>query len=324
MLHGRRGWGKVLGVVITGERLGPLRAGNSEVLTVAAKRKIDDVTESEATPAAGSEASQSLYADPSIYDILYTPGTAAEIDALERIERTLATGRLREDRLWFEPACGTGRCLRVAARRGRRVAGFDREAPMLAYARKRLATCAGASARRLFEAELADFAEPAGRAGLKPGTVDFAFMTVNSLRHLESDRDMKAHFAQVADLLRPGALYVVGISLTDYDWLWPDEDTWAGTRGRCKVSQVINWLPPEPGTPRGRLERALSHLTVTRPGGAVDLDDAYDLRCYDEKQWRKLVGASALEHAGSFNALGKPLPPGTWPYQLEALRKPLA
>jgi SAM-dependent methyltransferase len=290
-------------------------------LTVAAKRKISDVTVSEATPAAGSEASQSLYADPSIYDILYTPGTAAEIDALERIERTLATGRLREDRLWFEPACGTGRCLRVAARRGRRVAGFDREAPMLAYARKRLATCAGASARRLFEAELAGFAEAAGRAGLKPGTVDFAFMTVNSLRHLESDRDMKSHFAQVADLLRPGALYVVGISLTDYNWLWPDEDVWSGRRGNCSVSQVINWLPPEPGTPRGRLERALSHLTVTRPGGAVDLDDAYDLRCYDEKQWRKLVGASALEHAGSFNALGKPLPPGTWPYQLEALRK---
>ena len=287
---------------------------------MAAKRKIDDVRV--------AEASQGLYADPSIYDILYTPGTAAEIDALERIERALATGRLREDRLWFEPACGTGRCLRVAAKRGRRVAGFDREEPMLAYARRRLATCdrrlptcAGASARRLFQADLADFADAAGQAGLKPGSLDFAFMTVNSLRHLMSDRDMKAHFAQVADLLRPGALYVVGISLTDYDWLWPDEDTWSGTRGACRVSQVINWLPPEPGTPRGRLERALSHLTVTRPGGTVDLDDAYDLRCYDERQWRKLVAASALEHAGSFNALGKPLPPGTWPYQLEALRR---
>lgn len=288
---------------------------------MAAKRKIDDMKAAEAAPAPAAEASQGLYADPSIYDILYTPGTAAEIDALERIERALATGRLREDRLWFEPACGTGRCLRVAAGRGRRVAGFDREAPMLEYALRRLAHCAGASARRLFAADLADFADAAGRAGLKPGTVDFAFMTVNSLRHLMSDREMTAHFAQVADLLRPGALYVVGISLTDYDWLWPDEDTWSGTRGSCKVSQVINWLPPEPGTPRGRLERALSHLTVTRPGGTVDLDDAYDLRCYNEKQWRKLVGASALEHAGSFNALGMPLPPGTWPYQLEALRK---
>ena len=69
-------------------------------------------------------ASQSLYADPTVYDILYTPGTAAEIDALERVERSLAGDRLRPDRLWFEPACGTGRCLRVAAGRGRRVAGF--------------------------------------------------------------------------------------------------------------------------------------------------------------------------------------------------------
>lgn len=336
MLHGRSGWGKVLAVVIIRQCRRPGWAGFSEVAAVAAKHKIGDMKISKPATAPAAEASQSLYADPSIYDILYTPGTAAEIDALERIERALATGRLRENRLWFEPACGTGRCLRVAAGRGRRVAGFDREAPMLDYARCRLASCrltscrlttgrltscAGASAKRLFQADLADFAGAADRAGLKPGTVDFALMTVNSLRHLMSDRDMKAHFAQVAGLLRPGALYVVGISLTAYDWLWPDEDTWAGTRGSCKVSQVINWLPPEPGTPRGRLERALSHLTVTRPGGTVDLDDAYDLRCYDQKQWRKLVGASAMEHAGSYNALGRPLPPGTWPYQLEALRK---
>lgn len=270
------------------------------------------------------EAAQGLYADPALYDILYTPGTAAEIDALERVERALATRPPRPGRLWFEPACGTGRCLRVAARRGRRVAGFDREPAMLAYAAARLAPrrrAEGTAGPRLFTADLADFADPAARAGLRPGSVDFAFITVNSLRHLGSDRSMLAHFAQVRDLLRPGGLYVVGLSLTDYQWLWPDEDLWTAARGPCRVSQLINWLPPEPGTPLARRERALSHLTVTRPGGTEHLDDAYDLRCYDEGQWRRLVGRSALARVGSFDARGRPLPPGTWPYQLEALRR---
>ena len=46
-----------------------------------------------------------LYADPMIYDILYTPGTWREIDALERIEKNLANNSYRSlapDRLWFQ------------------------------------------------------------------------------------------------------------------------------------------------------------------------------------------------------------------------------
>ena len=68
---------------------------------------------------------QSLYADPMVYDILYTPGTAGEVSAFEMLEKRFASGRLKKNRLWFEPACGTGRYLRVAQNRGRRVVGFD-------------------------------------------------------------------------------------------------------------------------------------------------------------------------------------------------------
>lgn len=265
-----------------------------------------------------SEHRQGLYDDPALYDILYTPGTAAEVDALERIERQLlpAGRRLREDRLWLEPACGTGRYLRVAARRGRKVAGFDREPAMLHYAAGRL------PAARLFEADLVEFSRAARKAGLGSASLDFAFITVNSLRHLGTDSAMLSHFKQMAELLRPGAVYVVGLSLTDYRWLWPEEDLWTAARGRCRVTQLINYLPPEPGTPRRRLERAISHLTVERPGATEHLDDAYDLRCYDRRQWRALLRQAPLEHVGSFDARGRPLPEGIWAYQLEALRRP--
>ena len=49
------------------------------------------------------------------------------------------------------------------------------------------------------------------------GSIDAAFNPVNTIRHLESDRAMLRHFAQMADIMKPGAIYVVGVSLIDYD-----------------------------------------------------------------------------------------------------------
>jgi len=163
---------------------------------------------------------QGLYADPMVYDILYTPGTAGEMTAFECLEKQFAPRRLLKDSLWFEPACGTGRYLRVAQGRGRRITGFDLDEGQLDYARRRLKVPPGA----LFQADMTDFSSAARKSGLKPGSVDFAFNPVNSIRHLDSDQAMLDHFEQMAVHLKPGAVYVVGLSLTDYAWLMPEED----------------------------------------------------------------------------------------------------
>lgn len=260
-------------------------------------------------------ARQDLYADPMVYDILYTPGTAGEVTAFEKLEMMFAGGKLRANRLWFEPACGTGRYLRVAQGRGRRVAGFDRDCGQLEYARGRIKGPPGA----LFLAAMEDFSTAAAKAGLKPGRVDFAFNPVNTIRHLESDRAFLNHFNQMAGLLKPGAVYVVGLSLTDYANLVPEEDLWQTSRGRCKVSQLVNYLPPEPGTPTGRVETVISHLTVERPSGTQHFDDSYGLRTFDEKQWRNLVKRSRLELVGSFDAFAEPQEGRILNYQLDVL-----
>lgn len=268
----------------------------------------------------GSARRQGLYEDPVLYDILQTPGTADEVTVLERIEREFGPQPLAPDRLWFEPACGTGRYLRVAAGRGRRVAGFDCSPAMIAYAQRRLAARAGRA--DLFTADLTDFLTAARSKGLKRGRGDFALQPVNTLRHLAGDDEVLAHLAQMAALLAPGGLYVVGISLTDYENLLPEEDLWEGARGSCRVSQLVNYLPPEPRTPLARTERVVSHLTVTRPGGVEHLDDVYELRCYSPGQWRKLVSRSPLQHAASLDGWGAPLAGLPAPYQLEVLVNP--
>ncbi len=259
---------------------------------------------------------QGLYADPLLYDILYTPGTAVEIDALERIERVCAGPRpLLAKRLWLEPACGTGRYLRTAAGRGRRTVGFDLDPQQLSYARERKCP-PDAAMPRYHRADMKDFATA---CDLSPASVDFAFNPVNSLRHLLCDRDLLDHLDQMAQVLKPGAVYVVGISFTDYAWLLPEEDLWEGRRGKCHVSQLVNYLPPTPGTALGRTERVLSHLTVTRPSTVTHFDDSYQLRTYDTAQWDALIAKSPLQTAGSFDAHGCPRGELVMPYQLEAL-----
>ena len=261
---------------------------------------------------------QGLYADPMVYDILYTPGTAGEIGAFTQLEMQFAPERILKGSLWFEPACGTGRYLRLAQDRGKRIAGFDLDEGQLDYARGRLEVPPGA----LFQADMADFSAAARKSGLKPGSVDFAFNPVNSIRHIDSDQAMLAHFEQIADFLKPGAVYVVGLSITDYARLMSEEDLWQTARGRCKVSQLVNYLPPEPGTTKARLEQVISHLTVERPNRTEHFDDIYDLRTYDTKQWRDLIGKSRLNHAGSFDAFARPRAGRVLAYQLEVLRNP--
>lgn len=257
-----------------------------------------------------------LYADPVVYDILYTPGTAAEVDALERIERRFTERPPNPDRLWFEPACGTGRYLRVATRRGRRIAGFDRDVGQLDYARRRLTCPPG----HLFKAEMTDFAAAFAAAGLASDDMVFAFNPVNSLRHLTNDDALVRHLRQMTEVAAPGALYIVGLSLVDYDWLFTEEDVWTATRGRCRVTQVVNYLPPEPRTPRARRESVISHLTVTRPRGQEHFDDSYDLHCLDQQQWRRVLRRAEVAHVASCDGTGRPIVDRILPYQFEVLR----
>ncbi len=266
--------------------------------------------------AQAEEKQTGLYAQPALYDILYTPGTAAEIDALERIEQEHTQHALRRNRLWFEPACGTGRYLRVARGRGRRVAGFDRDERQLAYASGRL----DCPSRHLFAADMVDFAVAFGRSGLPSGRITFAFNPVNTLRHLPSDAAFVRHLTQMAGIMAPGSLYVVGLSLVDYELMFPEEDTWSGVRGRCQVSQLVNYLPPEAGTANARRERVISHLTVTRPTGEQHFDDTYDLHCCDRAQWHRLLRRAPVTWVASCDAKGRPLGERTLPYQLEVLR----
>jgi SAM-dependent methyltransferase len=258
-----------------------------------------------------SQRREDFYASPQVYDVLYTPGTAGEVDLLERIAREhgpVASGRAT----WLEPACGSGRYVRVLAGRGHRVIAFDHHPGMLKYARARCRARGVERRVRLFRADMDDFA-----SRVRPRSIDLALNPVNSFRHLLTEDAAARHLRQVARSLRPGGLYLVGISFARYGREEPSEDVWQGQRGRCHVRQIVQYLP---ATRRRRLETVLSHIVIRRPRSTERIDSRYELRSYDEGQWKRLIRESPLKRVGAVDDQGQEVQRRELNYQIEILR----
>lgn len=262
-----------------------------------------------------------FYGDAALYDILHRPGTAQEVTFLERLHARFGLGPRSGP--WLEPACGTARLARLAAARGQPVAGFDLEPAMIAYARDH--TPPRDRPRTLFfQARMEDFHSALPNRG-PWSRYALAFNLINTIRHLHSDRAMLDHFHAVARVLKPNAIYAVGISLSLYGIEQETEDVWQGARGTCRVSQVVQYIPPEctPRAPRGgnRLERVISHLTITRPRGEEHRDSAYALRTYDLAQWHALLRRSPFAVRTVLGDDGVEIPPPKIGYAIWLLCK---
>lgn len=257
-------------------------------------------------------ASPGPYDEPIVYDILHAPGTAEEVEGLFRMARRwhgLKTPRPR----WLEPACGTGRYLRAARRRGVHVEGFDSNRRMVAYARQRLRRIAD-DGWRVFVADLGGFA-----TNLPPHSVDFAFNLQNTLRLLHDDASVLAHLHEVSRVLRPGSVYAVGLDLASYGRESVTEDVWTGSRGGFQVTQVVQYLPP-PTAGSPRRERVISHLVVQRTRGIAHRDHVFELRTYDGTQWHRLIGRSPFEIADVVDETGRSTKEQPFAYGIHLLR----
>ena len=182
---------------------------------------------------------RNFYDDAMLYDILHAPGTAEEVDGLERIALRFAPGR-PERQVWLDPACGTGRYLRVAAGRGRSVIGVDLSPAMIEYARRRV------PGGRLLVGDMQHL-----DALLRPASVHFAFNMINTIRHLLTDDALALHLRAMARVLVPGGVYAVG-------WACPTTTTRCPARmsGRVRVAGAASarWC----NTNRQCAERAAS------------------------------------------------------------------
>lgn len=255
-----------------------------------------------------------FYSLPHYYDILHEPGTPGEVDGLFDIMRRFV-GSVR-DPVWLEPACGTGRYLIEAARRGVHGIGFDIMPKMVEYANRRAESEGVEAKTEMFVADMRSFTR-----GRVDRPAHLAFNLINTIRHVNSDAAMLDHLDCVAKSLAPDGVYAVGISLCAYGQEPETEDIWTGKRGGVQISQVVNYIPAFGRNGNAaRIERVISHLTVTRSGEEEHIDSSYGLRSYDREQWRKLIDESAMEIIATTDEHGEDFPEPVVGYIIYILR----
>jgi SAM-dependent methyltransferase len=226
------------------------------------------------------------YETPLYYDIVFDQETDLEADFLRD---ALARHGTTNGRRILEPACGSGRLVAELARRGFDVTGIDLSDGMLAYARQRLAK--HRLKARLIKADMARFAFRS--------KFDLAHCLVSSFKYLLTEADARAHLRCIADVLKPGGLYILGTHLTDYADRQRNRERWTARRNDLEViCNIQGW----PADPRKRLEQVRSRLIVRRNGRVRRFETNWMFRTYGVRQLRSLIASvPRLEHVATYD-----------------------
>lgn len=216
-----------------------------------------------------------LYDYPRYYDLVFGSDWKAEYDFL--LACFAKHGRGKIERL-FEPACGTGRLMFRLAKAGYQVAGNDLNAKAIDYCNTRL--------RRHGLPETAEVGDMS-RFRLKR-KVDAAFNTINSFRHLSSEQQAVDHLQCVAQALRKGGLYLLGLHLTPAAGEpMADEESWAARRGHLSVLSHMWTIETNR---RRRQETVGMSFDVYTPTDTFRLENQVDFRTYTATQMADLIG----------------------------------
>ena len=236
------------------------------------------------------------YETPLYYDVVFEEGTQQEADFLEQVwRRYVRSGGRRV----LEPACGSGRLLVELARRGFDVAGFDLGEAMIDFSKQRF--------------------ERAGQRGeLAVGRMedfrclhrfDLAFCLVSTFKYLLTADAADAHLHCMAAALKPGAVYALGLHLSDYEDGSISRERWVGRRDGLEVVCNIQGWPADRNT---RRERVRSRLVVSTEAGVRRYETEWQFRTYDLGELCALLEAHpAFELAANYNFLYRieqPLP----------------
>lgn len=224
---------------------------------------------------------QALY-----YDIIFDVDSAKEAAFIEAVQAKHGGAR---ERMMLEPACGSGRLIAACAKRGYRVTGFDVEPKMLAFARDRLRR---ANVRaRLTQARMQDF--------VVREHFDVAHCLVSTFRYILDERGARSHLARVADVLKPGGVYLLGLHIADYAARSASRERWTASRDGVDVVCNIQSWPPDRRT---RTERMRARFLVREKGDERRFETHWTFRTYDARQLRSLLrSAPGLEHVATYD-----------------------
>lgn len=215
----------------------------------------------------------SLYDFPKYYDLIFGSDWRAEFHFLTAAFEKHSKRKVKR---LFEPACGTGRLLVKFAQAGYEVAGNDLNEKAVAFCNKRLV-----------------------RNGFKPTAVvgdmtdftvkkkfDAAFNTINSFRHINTEKKAAAHLQCMADALNPGGLYLLGLHLFPTKGTRQEAESWSARKGNLCVNSHMWCIEVDRNK---RNEHLGMRLDIYTPTKQFRLNDTMDYRTYTAAQFNSLL-----------------------------------
>jgi len=214
-----------------------------------------------------------LYDYPVYYDLIFGSDWRAEFDFLTGCFDRFAR---RPVRRIFEPACGTGRLLYRMAQAGHEVSGNDLNANAINFCNKRFKK-KGFPETAVVQ-DMADFK-------LKR-KVDAAFNTINTFRHLPTEKLALSHLQCMADSLVKGGLYILGLHLIPSTAGRLEDEAWHARRGNLAVNTYM-WSKGIDN--KKRMEYLGLKIDVYTPTKHMKIEDEMLYRTYTARQMTSLL-----------------------------------
>ena len=215
----------------------------------------------------------SIYDFPKYYDLLFGSDWKAEVDFFKACFTKHAGCSVRRV---FEPACGTGRLLIKLAKAGFEVSGNDLNSKAVDFCNDRLER--HGYARSVFVGDMSDF-----KLRRK---ADAAFNTINSFRHLATEQAATDHLRCMANALRTGGLYILGIHLEPTVGCPMEEESWSARRGNLAITSYMRSRGID--RPR-RMEMLDMTLDIYTPTAHHRIIDYMEYRTYTNAQFQSLL-----------------------------------
>jgi SAM-dependent methyltransferase len=229
---------------------------------------------------------ESIYDHPKYYDLVFGADCAAELRFIVQCGEEFAKGKIRK---LFEPACGTGRLLFHLSKRGYTVAGIDLNSKAVDFCNERLSR--HGIGDRVWTADMSAF-ETKTR-------YDVAFNTINSFRHLATEKAAQGHMEAMARCVRSGGLYLLGVHLTPTTAAPSETESWSARRGHLAINTHMWTIERNQAK---RVERFGIRFDIHNPTRSWRIEDVLVLRSYTASQMRKLIEKSgAWETVGTYD-----------------------
>ncbi|PQO43766.1 class I SAM-dependent methyltransferase [Blastopirellula marina] len=215
-----------------------------------------------------------IYDLPEYYDIVFADDWEAEFEFLRFCFDRYVEGDAQR---LLEPACGTGRLLVELNDAGYEVAGVELNDKMARYCQQR---CPGAD---LLSGDMANFQL---RQFAQAEPFDAGFNMINSVRHLLSEQKAVSHFRCMAEAIRPGGIYVVGLHLTPTIGDPLEEETWVATRDDVTVTCHLETYDRDL---TARIERASLRYDIEKQDAELQVVGDLSFRTYTAEQMEQTL-----------------------------------